>query len=58
LEFFKKAKEILEKNSFISNSFDELYLEDLEFGSEFGNPFIPRAILEWNLEKFKIRVEQ
>jgi len=53
-ELIEKARKFLLKK--YGHNIDEMYLEDIEFGSEFGNPFIPKASFNWTLKVFKIKV--
>jgi len=51
---FQEASKILSKISGNTKNLNELYLEDLELGSEFGSPYIPKAMLKWYISRFKI----
>jgi len=53
-EFFEEASKVLLKNSKRVSSLEELYLEDLELGSEFGNPYVTQATLQWKLTRFVV----
>lgn len=53
-KLYKKAKEVLMEQSDRISSLDELYLEDLELGSEYGSPNITKARLDWELTMFRI----
>ncbi|HCZ05847.1 MAG TPA: endoglucanase [Thermotogae bacterium] len=51
-EFFREANKVLSRYSKRVSSLEELYLEDLELGSEFGSPHVTKASLSWTLRRF------
>ncbi len=60
----------LELNDFINKSIkyattycgisvsDNMYLNDIELGTEFGNPYVTKAVFEWRLKYFRIYIIQ